>query len=242
MLAIVPERGRGLDLSIVRSFRNLAICGRVGRGSRPGHGDGWGIVAWKNGEPFYLGREPTDASSDSLYESACQRGESELLSSPLIAHLRKASMGLKIKENTHPFTNAEWAFAHNGTIRRLNLKFTTDSQWFFESILDEYRKNSGDMVAAISKLVRKVREIYPYTSLTFLMSNGKIVYGYRDCASNDGYYTLFYAKSQKSFLISQEQIVEAPWVALENGSLLSVNEDLSFDVKHIVPEMEARIG
>ncbi len=239
MLGIVPEPGEVLDFSIVRSFRNLASCGRVPRGSEPGHGDGWGIVAWKNGEPVYLGREPTDAYSDPTYEEACRKGESEEISSPVLAHLRKASVGLKIRENTHPFTNGEWAFAHNGTIRKLNLKFTTDSQWFFESILNDYRGNGKDMVNAISKQVDMVREIYRYTSLTFLLSNGRRVYGYRDCAANQDYYTLFYAKTPTSFLISQEKFVDAPWVPLENGALLSVDEDLSFDVQHVLPRLES---
>ena len=240
MFGMVPQPGKILDFSFIRSFRNLASCGKICEGSGPGHGDGWGIVTWKNGEPVYLGREPLDASSDPTYEEACLRGESERLSSPVIAHLRKASVGLKIKENTHPFTNAEWALAHNGTIRKLNLKFTTDSQLFFESVLNDYRKNGKNMVGAISKRAETVREIYPYSSLTFLMSNGKRVYGYRDCASNEDYYTLFYAKTPTSLLISQEKFVDAPWVPLENGSLISIDQDLSFEIQNILPRLESK--
>ena len=168
------------------------------------------------------------------------KGESEHLSSPVLAHLRKASVGLKIRENTHPFTDGEWAFAHNGTIRKLNLKFTTDSQWFFESVLSDYRSNGKDMVAAISKQVEIVREIYRYSSLTFLLSNGRKTYGYRDCSSNEDYYTLFYAKTPTSLLISQEKFVDAPWVPLENGALLSVDEDLSLEIQHILPRLVSK--
>ena len=96
LLGIVPAPGKVLDFSIVRSFRNLAVCGKVCEGSGQGHGDGWGIVGWKNGKPIYLGREPANAFSDPIYEDACLRGESDQLSSPLIAHLRKASVGLKV--------------------------------------------------------------------------------------------------------------------------------------------------
>jgi predicted glutamine amidotransferase len=240
MLAIVPAPGEVPDFSIVRSFRNLASCGKVCEGSGPGHGDGWGIVAWRNKEPVYLGREPVDAFSDPIYEEACLRGESESFSSPIIAHLRKASVGLKVKENTHPFTNGEWAFAHNGTIRKLNLKFTTDSQWFFELVLNEYSKNGQNMIAAISKQVEMVRQIYRYSSLTFLMSNGRKVYGYRDCASNEDYYTLFYAKTPKCFLISQEKFVDAPWVPLQNGALISIDEDLTCEINYILPRLESK--
>ena len=96
------------------------------------------------------------------------------------------------------------------------------------------------MISAISSQVEKVRKIYPYTSLTFLMSNGKTVYGYRDCSSNDEYYTLFFARTPTSMLISQEKFIDAPWVSLENGKLLSVNDDLSFEVLDMIPQIESK--
>ena len=75
MLGIMPDRNTTPDFSIVRSFRNLASCGKVPRGSSPGHSDGWGIVTWELGVPKYLAREPTNAFSDSKFEQACALGE-----------------------------------------------------------------------------------------------------------------------------------------------------------------------
>jgi predicted glutamine amidotransferase len=239
LLGIVPGSDSIVDFSVVRSFRNLASCGKVCEGSGPGHGDGWGMVAWENGSPTYLGREPSDAFTDPLYENACIRGESSKISSHLITHLRKASVGLKVRENTHPFTQGEWAFAHNGTIRKLNLKYTTDSQWFFESIMQENKKNGGDIISAISKNVRTVREIYPYTSITFLLSNGRTIYGYRDATANIEYYTLFYAKTSGGLYVTQETFFDAPWTEVDNGSLLVVNPDLTTEVIPILPEITA---
>jgi len=191
--------------------------------------------------PFYLGRESNDAFVDPLFEEACLRGDSLEETTPVIAHLRKASVGLKVRENTHPFVINEWAFAHNGTIRKLNLRYTTDSQWFFESIMDEYEKNGRDMVSAITKNVKNVREVYPYTSITFLLSNGTELYAYRDATANIEYYSLFFARTRGSFIITQERFFEEPWTELENGSLLILDSDLSTEVQPVLPEIRAKV-
>src|ERR1700730_12938644 len=112
---------------------------------------------------MYLGREPTNAFEDPKCEEACITGFSSELNSPLIAHLRKASVGLKVKENTHPFVNGEWAFAHNGTIRKLNLRYTTDSLWFFQGLLNEYEHHGGDFTSSIQRSAESVHQIFPYT-------------------------------------------------------------------------------
>jgi len=212
----------------------------VCEGSGPGHRDGWGIVVWQNGLPVYLGREPNDASKDPLFEEAVRIGEINKLFSPLIGHLRKASVGLKTRENTHPFTMNEWAFAHNGTIRRLKLRYTTDSQWFFELLVSEMEKNGSDVVGAISANVKLVREVYPYSSTTFLMSDGRNFYAYRDASENIEYYTMYYARTSLGMVVSQEKFFDAPWKSLENGSLLTVRKDLSYEVQPILPEIKPR--
>jgi predicted glutamine amidotransferase len=240
MVGFVPGDGNSVDFAKIRAFRSLASCGLVCEGSEPGHRDGWGIVTWEGGTPTYLGREPRDATSDPLFEEACAKGEAMKTSSPVIAHLRKASIGLKIKENTHPFVQGEWAFAHNGTIRRLNLKYTTDSQWFFESIMAEAKQNGGDIPSAIAKNVKTVREVYPYTSITCLLSNGKELYAYRDAAANIEFYTIYYANTLEGFAVSQETYFDAPWKLLENGSLLKLREDRTVQITPILPEIQPK--
>jgi predicted glutamine amidotransferase len=240
LLGIVPEEGGMVDFSMVRSFGNLATCGRVCEGAAPGHNDGWGVVAWVSGKPRYLGREPTSASKDSQFEEACKKGESLNVNSHLIAHLRKASVAAKVRENTHPFVLDEWAFAHNGTIRRLNLRYTTDSQWFFESIIKEVKKNGGDVVAAVSKNVRIIHEIYPYSSLTFLMSNGSEFYAFRDAAKNLDYYTMYFVNFAGALVLSQEKFFDAQWQSLDNGSLLIHRADSTTEILHMLPELDIK--
>jgi len=240
LLGIVPSSDSKVDFSLVRSFRNLASCGNVCEGSEPGHGDGWGIVTWREGKPVYLGREPNDAFTDGMYEDACLKGETMKGSAPLMVHLRKASVGLKVRENTHPFVHGVWAFAHNGTIRKLNLRYTTDSQWFFESVMSDYAKSGGSILDAITSKVKMIREVFPYSSITFLLSNGREVYAYRDCTANIDYYTLYYTKTRGGVIISQEKFFEALWEPLDNGSMLVVNRDLSFETFPMLPEIKPK--
>jgi predicted glutamine amidotransferase len=240
MFGVIPAQGYRVDFSLVKLFGNLADCGAVCEGSKPGHGDGWGIAYWTDHGASYLGREPNDASMDPGYEAACEKGKDLTLSSPIMAHLRKASVGLKVRENTHPFIIGSWAFAHNGTIRKLNLKYITDSKWFFESIMRDAKSDGGNVIGAISKNVKIVREIYPYSSITFLLSNGIDYIAYRDAAENVDYYTLYYAKTPQGFYLSQEKFFDAPWRELENRSLLIARRDFSFEVQPILPEILPR--
>jgi predicted glutamine amidotransferase len=228
MLGIVPSADSEVDFQFVMSFRNLASCGRVKTGSSKGHVDGWGIVAWRNGDPLYLGREPSDAFSDPKFEEACNSGSKAHIKSPLIAHLRKASLGQKIKENTHPFVLNRWAFAHNGTIRGLKLRSRTDSEWFFQNVMSAHLE-SGDIVDAISSQIRVVKSKYKPTSLTFLLSNGNEFYAYRDYRSAPDYYGMYHAHLGNSTVFAQEKFFKADWNEMKNGELTIVNKRREID-------------
>jgi predicted glutamine amidotransferase len=225
MLAIIPNGSSTVDSAHVLSFKSLASCGMIPPGTSPGHSDGWGIVGWPNSQPVYLGREPTDAWKDGKYDHACEKIDELRLRSAILVHLRKASVGLKIRDNTHPFIIGDWAFAHNGTIRKLNLKVTTDSQWFFESLMQEYKRNNKDMFRAIQKQVAMVREVYPYTSITFILSNGKEVYGYRDCTKNEKYYGMYFTRTKNSIVLCQEKFFDSNWKEIGNGELIHVDSE-----------------
>lgn len=225
MLAIVPENGSFVDADLVRSFRKLASCGIVKPGSKLGHPDGWGVVAWKEGRPVYLAREPSDAWTDPKYEQVCDLIEQTKVSSPVIVHLRKASVGQKTVENTHPFVIDEWAFAHNGTIRKQNLRGKTDSQWFFESMMQEKELSKRDISQAMRRQVESVREVYEYSSLTFLLSNGQDLFAFRDFSGHGEYYTMFFTRTKDSIVICQERFFDSKWSELENGQLLKVRNN-----------------
>ncbi|MGI0092185.1 MAG: class II glutamine amidotransferase [Nitrososphaerales archaeon] len=238
ILGLLPRPSSRIDFELVKTFRSLASCGRVKPGAAAGHPDGWGIVIWENGMPVYLGREPTDAFSDRRFEVACNRGKEMRVTSALVAHLRKAPAGERTRDNTHPFVQSEWAFAHNGMIRKLNLKSKTDSEWFFQSLMEESRRCCGDIMTAIARQVETVKKVYQYSSMTFLLSNGHKLFAYRDCVSDQNYYTIFYARLNDSFVVAQEKFFEAPWKELGNGQLLIADGRLQheiIDIAHVIP-------
>ncbi len=233
MLGLIPRRNLSDSADVLRSFRKLSVCGTVKPGSVAGHSDGWGIVTWQNGLPLYLGREPTDASNDPKFEEACIAIERSKISSPLIAHLRKASVGAKTQENTHPFVREEWAFAHNGTIRKLNLRKGTDSEWFFEQLLELSSGADGKIISAIATLVAQIQQVYRYSSLTFLLSNGKKLFAYRDYSDSDNYYTMYYTLLENAFVICQEKITNSDWQEIGNRELVVVDQTLNPTVARI---------
>ena len=76
------------------------------------HGDGWGH-AWDAGAGLQVAKAP---------ESALRSPELDALTAgqparAALTHLRWATLGLSVRhDNTHPFTDGQVAFAHNGSI------------------------------------------------------------------------------------------------------------------------------
>lgn len=145
------------------------------------HDDGWGM-AWHDAEdPATVRRAsaPHSAASDPVYD--------DLVRQPLgpagLVHLRWATGGLPISpENTHPFVDGGYAFAHNGhvaPIRRLDgllrpaarerLLGQTDSERFFRFILQCIEDAGGDEVSGVGDAVGTLRSEFPEASLNSLL-------------------------------------------------------------------------
>jgi glutamine amidotransferase len=79
------------------------------------HPHGWGIGWYVDGSP-HVRRGILPAHADATFVEA---GRS-IRSSIILAHVREASVGPVLAENTHPFLWDRWLFAHNGTVARFN--------------------------------------------------------------------------------------------------------------------------
>lgn len=77
------------------------------------HGHGWGIATYEDHHPR-VERQAWAAYHGEHFRDTAER----VYSRTVIAHVRKATVGPAAIENTHPFSHAEWAFAHNGTVPR----------------------------------------------------------------------------------------------------------------------------
>lgn len=228
-------------------FRELAAIGKVGGRSKPGHRDGWGIICYQDGLPKYLGRSSADAAMEKYYATACDLLSRVKQPGVIMGHLRKTSFGDRSIENTQPFLDGKWSFAHNGTIwspkyRRSNGR--SDSLVFFQRLLKAIQVGSRDVPLEdmIVDTVRKARrEIVSnpdrmgraYSSLTFIMSDGTSLYALRDFASQHDadYYTLHYIRATRATIVCQECIIEGEWKAIPRGSLATVDAQGHVDVR-----------
>lgn len=73
--------------------------------------DGWGIALYADGAPI-VERRSSAAFSDLRFSETATRARA----STVVAHVRRASVGVPAIANTHPFVFDRWVFAHNGTL------------------------------------------------------------------------------------------------------------------------------
>lgn len=94
------------------------------------HAHGWGVATYDGMEPD-VQREAWAAYHGEHFSRAAARTYSELV----VAHVRRATVGEPAIENTHPFAEGPWVFAHNGTVpgfdkvRSLMRDRMNESQW-----------------------------------------------------------------------------------------------------------------
>ena len=233
MLAMISLKP--LNTNYLDDFRRLAETGKVKSDHKtPGHKDGWGVV--------HVDKHPTDLGHKALQDdgvveanAATSKGyekvyvdiEKKRLNGVFLTHLRKASSGKKVRENTPPFIDDNWAFSHNGNVNGLGNESFSDSRIFFKMLIEKIVE-TGDLQKGIRTVVSKIRENYKYDSLTFLLSNNKILCAYRDFTQDDDYYTIKYATTKDStLLLAQEEIWNLNWNTVPNESLIMVNKDLN---------------
>jgi len=238
ILGIVSNEG--FSQEYLTEFRKLAGNGRVRREAKPGHKDGWGVVLYDGNVPRYLAREPNNALTDSKYLEVSGR-VAKAEEGILLAHLRKATRnGERSIGNTHPFVNGTWAFAHNGGIRRFNVKprglqGTTDSERFFRLLTNRLAKD-GSFEESLAWSVSFVRRNFNYSSLNFVLSDGDVLYAYRDCKEAEDYYAMLYKPNKNAVIISQEPLDKEDWKPIPNRNLAIVQKDLAVQIKALNSE------
>jgi predicted glutamine amidotransferase len=94
-------------LDTPHSLRFQSRCDLVGRN----HVDGWGVAVFRNRQ-CHLQHGIGAAHEDEAFSLACQPA----IATTVLAHIRRASKGVRSLENCHPFRRGRWVFAHNGTL------------------------------------------------------------------------------------------------------------------------------
>ena len=200
------------------------------------HGDGWGVARATEGG-VKVHKRP-DTARDSRAFGLWARTHATDLG---MAHLRWATMGLGVGiENTHPFTDGQVAFAHNGSvlspasldrladprIARLR-RGTTDSERYFLALLTRMADGATPQ-EALRDTVDEIARTSPFTSLNcLLLTPDELIALCRyDPAgpledTDPEYYRLRYRVSDDAVVVSSSGWGRG-WQELANGDLLVV--------------------
>jgi len=153
------------------------------------HKDGFGI-AFFEGRGLRLFVDHQSATASPVAEMVRRY---PIHSRHVIAHIRKATQGQVLLENTHPFMRElwgrYWAFAHNGDLRDFQPKLhaayrpvgDTDSERAFCWLLQELAKNHARL-PTVPELTATLAELVPQISrhgtFNFLLSHGDALWAH----------------------------------------------------------------
>jgi predicted glutamine amidotransferase len=232
MLAIVSQKP--VDSQYLLDFRQLAKTGKVARNRKPGHSDGWGIVAYNNGLPLYLGRQPHDAYYDPEYEKACKALRDRATSGIVFVQLRKRSTGNQDIRNTPPLIQGSLSFMHNGTVHKLGNESESDSIKLLQMLSQEIDEGNS-ILDSLRITYSEIEKKYKYTSLTSVITNGESVLATKciDPSQDAEYYDLMYARTADYAVISQEKTWRLDWHTIENHDVAIFNPGLEISVQKL---------
>ena len=156
------------------------------------HADGWGIAFYEDrGCRLFIDTKPAAQSAIAQLVRTYP-----IRSLNVIAHIRKATVGVVALENTHPFMREMWGrywtFAHNGTLkgfalpdagdRRYRPVGSTDSEAAFCHVLEELHRafphcapDDSALFEAVAGLTRGLRAL---GELNFLLSDGERLFAH----------------------------------------------------------------
>jgi predicted glutamine amidotransferase len=214
---------------IVGSFCELARTGNVMAGDPPGHGDGWGLACYRNGE-LTVHKSGANLLEETEKVIGILRGVGK--SPVLILHLRKSAWkDTTSARHAHPFHYGNVVFAHNGVVygyKRLipDIRIpglredALDTEVFFYHFM-----SAGPLEPdrAFLRSVSIIKREYKYSALNCLFSDGARLFAYRDCSKEPDYYSLYKAYSQLSWIISSQPLDQnMQWEMMENEEFLAV--------------------
>ena len=156
-------------LDAKHSLRLQSRCDLSGRN----HIDGWGVAIFRN-RKLHLRHGTEAAHADEAFVNACQSARA----TAVLAHIRRASKGVRSIENCHPFRHGNWVFAHNGTLTALEflrdkmlceltttgrraITGDTDSELIFHWLLRRlslHRAIDGDRCRSLSRMRAVIAE------------------------------------------------------------------------------------
>lgn len=249
LLGIAANKPVDLMFSLREGTRTLATMSR-------GNRDGWGLGWYQDGKPVVV-KEARQAHESLQFRQTSIEGYSRVF----IAHVRFATMGSMRRENCHPFIYKQWLFAHNGTVNREHLfnqlderhrsaiEGETDSEVLFHWLIQNIERNDS----VLDGLGAALKNFHDYTSVNFLLTDGSVMYAFREAKKDADYYSLYYLfrdprtpgpvqwhsdevrallhskglRGERAVLICSEKLTEETWEEIPMGHLLMVDQKLT---------------
>lgn len=146
------------------------------------HADGWGAAWHVRSDDGAATTRTTTSTRSAALDPAYDTLVRERLSHAGMLHLRWATGGLDVRpENTHPFSDGDYAFAHNGHVSpipdlealltprsRAALVGDTDSERYFRFLRQNVAEH-GDEVRGVTQALATLMETFPRSSLNALL-------------------------------------------------------------------------
>ena len=222
---------------VLDDLRRVAEVGKVpDQGDEEdGHRDGWGMVSFRRGSPYYMGRSARPIHIDPSFEQASKDISSLERPNILICHARRGTQGAANLQNTHPFVANGVVFARNGSVieyhpeTMFKSRGDSDSSRVFSRFVDEYSEGR-DVRKALVRLLEDSVHGHEFTGLIFLISDGKSLCGYREYGPgrNAEYYNLKLLRCEDRVILFQQSDTQYSEGVeqVENGELITVGLDL----------------
>lgn len=180
------ERRVGATFWLLEAPDSLAL-----QSHREPDGTGLGWFA-EDGSPM-VEKQPIAAYADQAFA----RSARDVRSTTFVAHVRFASTGGLLPENTHPFVQEGRVFAHNGVIQGLDrldahlgehralVHGDTDSERFFALVTKESEARGGDVTEGLAAAARWVAAELPVFALNAVVASGAELWALRYPATHD---------------------------------------------------------
>jgi len=159
LLGVVSSETTDFRFSLHEAPKSLAVLSTE-------HAHGWGLAVHGD-RGWSLHRNPVRAGDCARFRELAASARGEVL----LAHIRKRTVGPIGLENTHPFLQGRWVFAHNGTIedigwfeertsasRRAEVVGQTDSERLFAWLLSELDGAASER-ASIDRALARCTEL-----------------------------------------------------------------------------------
>src|SRR5437763_1223628 len=195
------------------------------------HDSGWGMAVYRRGD----GEEPACVRfPEAAHEDGAFIDATNMRGRLFNVHVRRATMGGRTEENTHPFCLGPYSFGHNGTIVRfpkliepgvLPPKGQTDSEHFFNLIMRDFDPEHPRR--CLRKAVRTVIERSQFSGLNFLLSDGERLYAYKL-----GIFELHWAARDGALVVASEPTTESERWHRVHDDVLLILDRRNLDAPH----------